>query len=516
MQKFSLNCTTWPSTDPFRLLPSVILGLLLAAAACRADTFHYRSAEGQPVELEAKLVGSDQGIYILETSDGRYHLVPRGAAEKRVPSPGPVALDGPGMAARLEQEFTAERFRSYLQDPFVIGLVLGSPLPRTSEGAAKALLRDVAVFMKNVEGAFARYARDARVETPAATHPVVVLIFETREDFGKFAAAATARDEDFASRIAGFYSKLTNILAIRLEECRSFDTPLHEAIHQQVYVRKILPRLAPIPTWFDEGLATGFEGNAGKINVGPGKISARYANQALEAQQVDWSALVAGDEAFRNDATIDGAYGQAWGLHWLLVTRYKAEYGSYMRLLGKKKPLQEDSPQQRLADFQQAFGDRLAEMQSQFRPLLEDACRKQKIVLKPPARKGMSLTEENLGQVQLTAVSHQTAGPVGGRLEVQGALMNLSPLRTMAFHVTVETDAATYAEWLIPKLDLLKTTPLAAQNVVKPMRIAAAPGRGPGPRTFRVRIRSAPADSDEAQRWSSGQLPVPVFGAARP
>ena len=82
------------------------------------------------------------------------------------------------MAARLEQEFTAERFRSYLQEPLVIGLVLGSPLPKASEGAAKAFLRDVSVFMKNVEGAFARYAREARVETPAATHPVVVLIFE--------------------------------------------------------------------------------------------------------------------------------------------------------------------------------------------------------------------------------------------------------------------------------------------------------------------------------------------------
>jgi len=510
--------TAWPSTVAFGLLPSAALWLALVAAACRADTFHYRDAEGNPVELEAMLVGSEQGIYILESSDGRYHLVPRSAAEKRVASPGPLPLDGAGMAAQLEQEFTAERFRSYLQAPFVIGLVLGSPLPKASEGSAKALLRDVAVFMKNVEGAFARFARDARVETPAATHPVVVLIFESQDDFGKYASAATSQDEHVTSRIAGFYSKLTNILAIRLEECRSFDTPLHEAIHQQVYVRKILPRLAPIPTWFDEGLATGFEANAGKINVGPGKISVRYANQALESQQVEFADLVANDEAFRDVATMDSAYGQAWGLHWLLVTRYKAEYATYMRLLGKKKPLQEDKRQLRRADFQQAFGDKLAEMQAQFPTLLEDACRKQKVVLKPPARKGLSLTEENLGQVQLTAVHHRTvgaAGLAGDRLEVQGALMNLSPLRTMAFHITVETDAATYADWFIPKLDLLKSTPLAAQNVVKPMQIATAPALGQGPRTFRVRIRSAPADSDEARRWSSGQLPVPVFGAAR-
>ena len=494
-----------------------VLLLLLAAAPCQADKFHYRNEDGQAVELEATLVGSAQGVYVLETADGRYHLVPRAAAEKRVASPGPDALDGPGMAARLEQEFTPARFRSFLQTPFVIGLVLGSPLPQASEGAAKAFLRDVAVFMKNVEGAFARYAREARVETPAATHPVVVLIFETREDFVKYASDATSGDEDTAQRIAGFYSKLTNILAIRLEECRTFDTPLHEAIHQQVYVRKILQRMAPIPTWFDEGLATGFEANSGKINIGPGKVSVRYANQAVEAQSADWSQLVSGDQSFRNPATVDGAYGQAWGLHWLLVTRYKSEYAAYMRLLGQKKPLQECSPEQRQADFQQVFGDKLAEIQAQFPSLLEAACRKQNVSLKPPEQKGISLTEANLGQVQLTAVRHQTvgaAGPVADRLEVQGTLQNLSPLRPMAFHVTVETDAATYAEWFVAKLELLKSTSLPAQNVVKPMRVpAVAAGRiGPEPRTFRVRIRSAPADSDEARRWSSGQLPVPVFG----
>lgn len=499
-----------------RLETGVLLVLAVASGA-EADTFHYRDAQGQPVTLEATLVGSEQGIYILETPDGRYHLVPRGAAEKRLASPGPAALDGPGMAARLEQEFTADRFRSYLQDPLVIGLVLGSPLPKTSEGAARALLRDVAVFMKNVEGAFARYAREARIETPAATHPVVVLIFETREDFARYAAEATSRDEHFTSRIAGFYSKLTNILAIRLEECRTFETPLHEAIHQQVYVRKIFPRLAPIPTWFDEGLATGFEGNAGKVNVGPGKISVRYANQALESQQLSFADLVADDAAFSDSARVDSAYGHAWGLHWLLVTRYKAEYAAYMRLLGTKKPFQEDTPEQRLADFRQIFGDRLGEMQNQFRPLLEDACRRQKVVLKPPSRAGLSLTEEQLGQVQLTAVRHQTvgaAGLAGDRLEVQGTLLNLSPLRGMAFYVTVETDAATYADWFIRRLDPLKSAPLPAQNVVKSMRAAAMPGAGP--RTFRVRIRSAPADSDEAQRWSSGQLPEPAFDGAQP
>jgi len=380
--------------------------------------------------------------------------------------------------------------------------------------------------MKNVEAAFVRYVREARIEAPPPAHPVIVLIFETKDDFVKYASAATSRDEEFTRHVAGFYSKLTNILAIRLEECRTYETPLHEAIHQQVYVRKIFQRLAPIPTWFDEGLATGFEANAGKINVGPGKVSVRYANQALQAAQVGWEHLLAGDDPFHTPALVDDAYGQAWGLHWLLVTRYRNEYPAYLRLLGQKKPLEDDEPAQRQADFRQAFGDKLAEMQTHFRPSLDAACRKQNVILKPPERKGISLTEENLGRVQLTAVRHRTSGPgglMGDRLEVQGTLTNLSPLRPMAFLVIVETDAATYADWCVPRLEALKSTPLPPQNVVKSMDIdaaaaatvAAVRGLGQGPQTFRVCIRSAPADSEEAQRWSSGQYPKPVFGATR-
>ena len=74
-------------------------------------------------------------------------------------------------------------------------------------------------------------------------------------------------------------------------------------------------------------------------------------------------------------------------------------------------------------------------------------------------------------------------------------------------------------DWLVPKLDLLKSTPLPAQNVVKPMQVSHRRRGGHRPRcrpASRVRIRSVPADSDEAKRWSSGQLPVPVLGGLSP
>jgi hypothetical protein len=490
-------------------------GVALTAGPGAADRFFFRDQSGNHVGLQARLVAANANGYVLETADGRYRLVPSSAAEKHEPSADPVPLTGAEMAARLQAEFSAEHFRSCIQEPFLIGLVLAAPLPKESEPQARSLLRDAAGFLKNVDTAFTRYAREMRIEARALTAPTVALIFESRKDFAKYITATTDRQESAARRTAGFYSKLTNILAIRLEECRNFEVPLHEAIHQQVYARGIFQRLAPIPTWFDEGLATGFEANAGKINVGPGKVSVRYAHQALDARGLPWSELIAGDAAFTAPPRVADAYGQAWAMHWFLVTRHKPEYAAYMRLLGQKQPLQEDSPHQRRADFTKVFGDKLPEMQTQFRTALDAAGKRPDTVLKRPSAKAPSLTEEELGQVELNAVRQESPGPPHVRFQLSGTLTNLSPLRPMAFHVTVETDAATYAEWLIPRLDSKKSAPLPVKDARKAMRMPVGVSAVPAARsrTFRVRIRSAPADSPEAQRWKAGPLPVPIFTA---
>src|SRR5262249_27287806 len=97
----------------------------------------------------------------------------------------------------------------------------------------------------------------------------------------------------------------------------------------------------------------------------------------------------------------------------------------------------------------------------------------------------------------------------GNRIEFEGRLTNISPLRAMSFHVTVETDGGTYAGWHVGSLDIGKSAPLVKQFAEKPMRGVRAAGSAS---TFRVRIRSATPASDEAARRRKGQLPVPAFG----
>jgi hypothetical protein len=306
-----------------------------------------------------------------------------------------------------------------------------------------------------------------------------------------------------AQRMAGFYSGMTNHLAIRLAECRTFEVPLHEAIHQQVYNRNVFQRLAPVPHWFDEGIATGFEGNQGKVNIGPTKISARYARQVLAAKNLSFGQIMADDDGFRGDVLAGEAYGYAWGLHWLMVTKYRTQYPKYVRLLAEKSPLAKQTAEERLSDFRDVFGKAPDEVTKDFRPYLDTGIRRQKVVLNPEKPAGISQTHENVGEVELTAVSRIDEG---GRMEVEGKLTNTSPIRAMAYYVTVETDAGTYADWHIPNLDVQKTAPLPKQIVVKAMRGAPAAGRAS---KFRVHIRSTPVDSAEAAEWKKGKLPEP-------
>jgi hypothetical protein len=361
--------------------------------------------------------------------------------------------------------------------------------------------------MKNVDAAFTGFLKDVKIPAQAPTHPLVVLIFETEDGFENYARKTTGGRGLSAENLAGFYSKLSNHLAIRLAECRSFDVPLHEAIHQLVYNRGVFQRLAPIPAWFDEGIATGFEGNQGKVSIGPTKISPRYARQALAARELTFEKMLTDDSSFRGDVLAGEAYGGAWGLHWLMVTKYRAQYGNYVRMLAAKAPLAQEESRQRLADFHEAFGKDLADIDKEFRPILDSGIKKQKVVLNPEKPAGYSLAQQNVGEVELTAVN-RIDGAGQGRLEVQGKLTNVSPLRPMAFHVTVQTDAGTYCDWYVPSLDMQKSTPLELKYVVKQMR--GSPG-GPS-RAFVVKIRSAPPDSDTAAEWKRGRLPAPDAG----
>ena len=64
--------------------------------------------------------------------------------------------------------------------------------------------------------------------------------------------------------------------------------------------------------------------------------------------------LVSSDKLFRSD--IDQAYAESWALAFYLAERHPADYTKYLRAIQEHDPLVDYTPDERVADFQKAFG----------------------------------------------------------------------------------------------------------------------------------------------------------------
>jgi hypothetical protein len=79
-------------------------------------------------------------------------------------------------------------------------------------------------------------------------------------------------------------------------------------------------------------------------------------------------------------------------------------------------------------------------------------------------------------------------------MKVQAQLRNLSPIRDMAFVVTVVSDSGNVAQWFLPDMKI---------NEFQLLQPKLVRGRG-----FNVMVQSTPSDSETAASWRRGELPV--------
>jgi hypothetical protein len=87
---------------------------------------------------------------------------------------------------------------------------------------------------------------------------------------------------------------------------------------------------------------------------------------------------VLGDDPFRKPDEALDAYSRAWALTFFLAQTRKAAFVGYLRTISRKEPLTDDSPEERLSDFRNAFGTTPAALEE---PLLKYMAR-----LRPGAR----------------------------------------------------------------------------------------------------------------------------------
>lgn len=143
------------------------------------------------------------------------------------------------------------------------------------------------------------------------------------------------------------------------------DTIVHETTHQVGYNIGIHSRIGETPMWVIEGLATVLEAPGIRVrgsSTAADKVNGDRLNwfsTEYESRRKpgDLARMVAEDEFFRNQAL--DAYSSAWAFTYF-VTENSARARSfirYLRILGERDPLQHYTAEQRLNDFQSAFGD---------------------------------------------------------------------------------------------------------------------------------------------------------------
>ncbi|NDC63976.1 MAG: DUF1570 domain-containing protein [Planctomycetia bacterium] len=321
----------------------------------------------------AVLVEALDGGLLVETPDQRQEILPPASIVDRKAIERPAADQSPREVGRRILGELPAGFDLLVTRHYVICF-----------DTTRAYAQWCGALFERLHDAFINHWQRADMPLEGPTRPLIVVIFADRRRY----EAAAARDLGTASdRVVGYYNLLTNrvttfdltgsdlpggrpgrsagragleILASP-EAAGLVSTLVHEATHQMAFNCGMHRRLAPVPLWVSEGIATYFETPdlaSDRGWRGIGLVNRPRLEQFLrESRPGAIASIVRDDEPFRRPDGAVGAYARAWALTYFLVQTRKAAFVAYLRMLAEKEPLADDSPDQREREFAAAFGD---------------------------------------------------------------------------------------------------------------------------------------------------------------
>ncbi|MFN7814374.1 MAG: DUF1570 domain-containing protein [Planctomycetia bacterium] len=336
-------------------------------------TVEARQAAGVRTLAGRIVIEAVDGGMLLELPDQRYELLPPESIVSRTALPDEPAREAPRDLGRRILADLPAGFDVHLSRHYVICF-------NTSREYAKW----VAALFERLHEAFTTFWKNAGLDVAEPDQPLIVVIFSDRQQYETF---ATRDVGPAADRVVGYYNLASNrvttfdltgsdvltrqarrppgrvgpeILASP-EAAGLVATLVHEATHQMAFNCGMHRRLAPIPLWLSEGIATYFETpdlSSPRGWKGIGIVNRPRLERFLKTAGPGWArGLVIDDGAFRAADTAEDAYARAWALtHFLAQTR-KPKFTAYLRRLAATKPLADDSAEQRERDFEAAFGD---------------------------------------------------------------------------------------------------------------------------------------------------------------
>jgi hypothetical protein len=226
--------------------------------------------------------------------------------------------------------------------------------------------------------------------------PLVVLVFDGAESYNLHARRELGEEVE---SIIGYYSLRTNHVttfdltgvegaangqrastAERIQQVlsqpsaeRNVATIVHEATHQLAYNTGLQTRYAAIPFWVSEGLAVYFESPDLKSTKGwrsiggVNRFNLMQFHRYLQRRPRDsLTTILTSDDRLRSPDTATAAYAEAWALNYFMFKTRGAKYVEYLKRLSEYPALEEQTPEERLAEFKRFFGDDLEKFDADF------------------------------------------------------------------------------------------------------------------------------------------------------
>jgi hypothetical protein len=199
--------------------------------------------------------------------------------------------------------------------------------------------------------------------------PLVAIVYRNQADYF---AAASASGTPMRPGTLGHYDPTSNRVYLfdvtagkeSGDWTQNADTIIHEATHQTAFNVGIHTRFTEVPRWLAEGLATMFEARGVwnsssyttlKDRINTGRLHDFKEYVSTRRQPGSLARLVTTDDAFRSDPL--GAYAEAWALSFYLCETRPQEYAAYLEKTAARPMFGTYSDLERMADFQQAFGN---------------------------------------------------------------------------------------------------------------------------------------------------------------
>jgi hypothetical protein len=362
------------------------LACVMWAAVVRADNFVYETTDGR-LTVEGKVVARTDAEVLFVGRDGRMHLEKANrviSVEETKEKPRPLTKEE--MIGQLRREF-GSTFRVFSTNRYVI-----------CYNCDVDFAKSCGTLFERLHRAFTNYFDKAGFQIEPNEYPLVAVVFGEERDFQAYAARELG--DDMARNVIGYYSFLTNRMALYdmqahavrkgLGQVRprpqpgprgiegvaeaNIATVVHEAAHQLAYNSGFHQRFSDNPLWLAEGMAMFVEApnrqaadwsRIGEINK-PRIDLFRKRHFGANPVPVDIRSLIQSDDLVRNRDTALDAYADSWALTFYLIRTHREQFFQYLKGLAKKPPLDQDTPEQRLADFQAAFGNDIGQLEEDF------------------------------------------------------------------------------------------------------------------------------------------------------